>query len=50
MWLNVYFILIQFFAALFCYWFCRDLGRTVSASLKIAGETDELASVFSELA
>ena len=33
MWLNVYFILTHFFAALFCYWFCRDLGRTASASL-----------------
>ncbi|PWU12654.1 MAG: hypothetical protein C5B51_00300 [Terriglobia bacterium] len=32
-WLHGYFILTHFFAALFCYWLCRDLGRTVSASV-----------------
>lgn len=32
-WLHLYFILTHFLAALFCYWLCRDLGRTVSASI-----------------
>jgi hypothetical protein len=32
-WLDAYFILTHFFAALFCFWLCRDLGRTVAASL-----------------
>ena len=32
-WLNLYFILTHFFAAIFCYWLCRDLGRTVAASV-----------------
>jgi len=26
--LNWYFMLIHYFAALFCYWLCRDLGRS----------------------
>src|SRR5579884_1079851 len=34
--LNWYFMLIHYFAALFCYWLCRDLGRGFAASL-IAG-------------
>ncbi len=28
-----YFVLIHFMAALFCYWLCRDLGRTHGASV-----------------
>jgi hypothetical protein len=31
--LNWYFVLIHFQAALFAYWLCRDLGRSVQASL-----------------
>ena len=31
--LNAYFILIHYLAALFCYWLCRDLGRSVVASI-----------------
>jgi hypothetical protein len=31
--LHWYFILTHFFAALACYWLCRDLGRTVGASI-----------------
>src|SRR5215831_14953801 len=32
-WLHLYFIVAHLFAALACYWLCRDLGRTVSASI-----------------
>jgi hypothetical protein len=32
-WVNLYFILTHFAAALFCYWLCRDLGRTMAASV-----------------
>jgi hypothetical protein len=31
--LHGYFILTHFFAALTCFWLCRDLGRTVGASI-----------------
>jgi hypothetical protein len=31
--LHWYFILTHWFAALACYWLCRDLGRTVGASI-----------------
>lgn len=31
--LDFYFVLIHFMAALFCYWLCRDLGRTRPAGL-----------------
>ena len=31
--LHGYFILTHFFAALACFWLCRDLGRTVAASI-----------------
>jgi hypothetical protein len=33
LWFHLYFILTHCFAALFCYWLCRDLGRTVPASV-----------------
>lgn len=33
LWLNLYFVLTHFLAALFCYWLCRDSGRSVSASV-----------------
>ncbi len=39
--LNFYFVLIHFMAALFCYWLCRDLKRTRAAGL--------LAGVFFSL-
>lgn len=32
-WLNWYFVLIHYMAALFCYWLCRDLGRSRVASI-----------------
>lgn len=31
--LNWYFVLIHFLGALFCYWLCRDLGRSRIASI-----------------
>ena len=31
--LDAYFILTHFCAALFCFWLCRDLGRTIGASI-----------------
>lgn len=31
--LHWYFVLIHYMAALFCYWLCRDLGRSRAASL-----------------
>lgn len=37
MWaVNWYYVVIHYMAALFCYWLCRDLGRSRAASL-IAG-------------
>ena len=33
LWLNLDFILTHFFAALFCYWLCRYLGRSRAASI-----------------
>src|SRR5262249_15453140 len=33
LWLHAYFILTHFLGALFCYWLCRDLGRTTDASV-----------------
>jgi hypothetical protein len=32
-WMHAYFILTHFFAALFCYWLCRDLRRTKASSI-----------------
>ncbi|MDW8354077.1 MAG: hypothetical protein RMK57_06050 [Bryobacterales bacterium] len=32
-WLNWYFVLIHYMAALFCYWLCRDLGCSRAASI-----------------
>ena len=34
--LNWYYVLARFLAALFCYWLCRDLGRSRTASI-VAG-------------
>ena len=31
--LNWYFMFIHYFAALFCYFLCRDLGRSITASI-----------------
>jgi hypothetical protein len=33
LWMNIYFILTHFLAALFCFWLCRDLARSVPGSL-----------------
>jgi hypothetical protein len=33
LWLNWYFVFIHYMAALFCYWLCRDLGRSRPASI-----------------
>jgi hypothetical protein len=43
-WMNVYFIATHVFAALFCYWLCRDLGRTIAASV-LAGSAFALSGV-----
>ena len=43
-WMNVYFIVTHVFAALFCYWLCRDLGRTIAASV-LAGTAFALSGV-----
>jgi hypothetical protein len=46
--LNLYYILTHFFAALFCYWLCRDLGRTVAASV-LGGIAFALGGVVASL-
>ncbi|HVP45138.1 MAG TPA: hypothetical protein VMT32_01095, partial [Bryobacteraceae bacterium] len=33
LWLQLYFIVTHFAAALFCYWLCRDLGRTRAGAM-----------------
>ncbi len=33
LWLNWYFVFVHYMAALFCYWLCRDLGRSRPASI-----------------
>lgn len=33
LYLHWYFVLTRFLAALFCYWLCRDLGRSTTASI-----------------
>jgi Bacterial membrane protein YfhO len=44
MWLHFYFIITHFFAAVFCYWLCRDLKRTRSGSI-LAGVVFALSGV-----
>ncbi|MCU1274509.1 MAG: hypothetical protein JWO48_1940, partial [Bryobacterales bacterium] len=48
LWLHLYFILTHFFAALFCYWLCRDLKRTRSASM-LAGVAFTFTGVVGSL-
>jgi hypothetical protein len=47
-WMNAYYILTHFLAALFCYWLCRDLGRSRSASM-LSGLAFALAGVVGSL-
>ena len=47
-WLHRYFILTHILAGLFCYWLCRDLGRTMSASL-FAGAGFAVAGVVGSI-
>jgi len=47
-WLHLYFIVAHLFAALACYWLCRDLGRTVSASI-LAGSAFALGGVVGSI-
>jgi Bacterial membrane protein YfhO len=47
-WMHFYFIITHFLAALFCYWLCRDLRRTVAASV-LAGAAFALSGVVASV-
>jgi hypothetical protein len=46
--LNWYFVLIHYMGALFCYWLCRDLKRSRTASV-IAGAAFGLSGYFGDI-
>jgi hypothetical protein len=48
-WRHVYYILTHFFAALFCFWLCRDLGRSLAASV-FAGFSFALGGLVGSIA
>jgi hypothetical protein len=47
-WMNVYYVLTHFLAALFCYWLCRDLERSRAAAI-LGGLAFALAGVVGSL-
>jgi hypothetical protein len=48
LWLNIYFILTHYLAGLFCYWLCRDVGRSPPASI-LAGSAFALTGVVGSI-